>query len=31
MSGMVAIGMVGVLIDIALRRLQQFIEARRGL
>ena len=31
MSGMVAIGAVGVLIDIALRRLQTFIEARRGL
>ena len=31
MSGMVAIGAVGVLIDIALRRLQAFIETRRGL
>ena len=31
MSGMVAIGAVGVLIDIALRRLQTFIETRRGL
>jgi ABC-type nitrate/sulfonate/bicarbonate transport system permease component len=31
MSGMVAIGVVGVLIDIALRRLQQHIETRRGL
>ncbi len=31
MSGMVAIGVVGVLIDIALRRAQQFIETRRGL
>jgi NitT/TauT family transport system permease protein len=31
MSGMVAIGVVGVLIDVALRRLQQFIETRRGL
>ena len=31
MSGMVAIGVVGVLIDIALRRLQQTIETRRGL
>ena len=31
MSGMVAIGVVGVLIDIALRRLQQSIETRRGL
>jgi NitT/TauT family transport system permease protein len=31
MSGMLAIGVVGVLIDSALRRLQQLIEARRGL
>lgn len=31
MSGMVAIGLVGVLIDVALRRLQQHIETRRGL
>jgi NitT/TauT family transport system permease protein len=31
MSGMVAIGMVGVLIDVALRRLQSAIETRRGL
>lgn len=31
MSGMVAIGAVGILIDVALRRLQQAIEARRGL
>jgi ABC-type nitrate/sulfonate/bicarbonate transport system permease component len=31
MSGMVAIGVVGVLIDMALRRLQQTIETRRGL
>jgi NitT/TauT family transport system permease protein len=31
MSGMVAIGIIGVLIDTALRRLQQSIEARRGL
>jgi NitT/TauT family transport system permease protein len=31
MSGMVAIGVVGLLIDIALRRLQQHIEQRRGL
>jgi ABC-type nitrate/sulfonate/bicarbonate transport system permease component len=31
MSGMVAIGLVGVLIDWALRRLQQHIEQRRGL
>ena len=31
MSGMVAIGVVGVFIDMALRRLQQFIETRRGL
>ena len=30
MSGMVAIGAVGVLIDVALRRLQTFIETRRG-
>ena len=31
MSGMVAIGVVGVLIDVALRQLQQGIETRRGL
>ena len=31
MSGMVAIGAVGILIDIALRRVQQAIETRRGL
>jgi preprotein translocase subunit Sss1 len=31
MSGMVAIGAVGLLIDIALRRLQAHIERRRGL
>jgi NitT/TauT family transport system permease protein len=31
MSGMLAIGVVGVLIDVALRRIQQTIEARRGL
>ena len=31
MSGMVAIGVVGILIDIALRRVQQAIETRRGL
>ncbi len=31
MSGMVAIGVVGLLIDVALRRLQQAIEKRRGL
>ncbi len=31
MSGMLAIGVVGVAIDVALRRLQQAIEARRGL
>lgn len=31
MSGMAAIGVVGLLIDIALRRLQQQIERRRGL
>ena len=30
MSGMIAIGVVGVLIDVALRRVQQAIEARRG-
>jgi ABC-type nitrate/sulfonate/bicarbonate transport system permease component len=30
MSGMVAIGVVGLLIDVALRRLQQHIETRRG-
>lgn len=31
MSGMIAIGLVGLLIDVALRRLQHFIEIRRGL
>lgn len=31
MSGMAAIGLVGLLIDIALRRLQQAIERRRGI
>ena len=31
MSGMVAIGVVGILIDVALRRVQQAIETRRGL
>ncbi len=31
MSGMVAIGVVGLLIDILLRRLQQVIETRRGI
>ena len=31
MSGMIAIGIVGLLIDIALRRLQHRIEQRRGL
>ena len=31
MSGMIAIGVVGVLIDIGLRRVQQHIEARRGV
>jgi ABC-type nitrate/sulfonate/bicarbonate transport system permease component len=31
MSGMVAIGIVGLLIDIALRRVQQAIENKRGL
>jgi ABC-type nitrate/sulfonate/bicarbonate transport system permease component len=30
MSGMIAIGAVGILIDIALRRLQQHIERKRG-
>jgi ABC-type nitrate/sulfonate/bicarbonate transport system permease component len=30
MSGMIAIGGVGILIDIALRRVQQRIETRRG-
>jgi ABC-type nitrate/sulfonate/bicarbonate transport system permease component len=31
MSGMVAIGVVGLLIDVLLRRLQQVIETRRGI
>lgn len=31
MSGMIAIGVVGLLIDIALRRLQRHIERSRGL
>jgi ABC-type nitrate/sulfonate/bicarbonate transport system permease component len=31
MSGMAAIGIVGVLIDIALRRVQYMIESRRGI
>ncbi len=31
MSGMVAIGVVGLLIDVALRRLQTAVEQRRGL
>ena len=31
MSGMIAIGVVGVVIDIGLRRVQQHIEARRGV
>ena len=31
MSGMVAIGVVGLLIDVALRRVQQAIEKRRGI
>lgn len=31
MSGMIAIGLVGLLIDVLLRRLQQSIETRRGL
>ena len=30
MSGMLAIGMVGVVIDVALRRIQRAIEAKRG-
>lgn len=31
MSGMIAIGVVGVLIDVMLRRMQQAIETRRGI
>ena len=31
MSGMIAIGVVGIAIDIGLRRVQQHIEARRGV
>jgi ABC-type nitrate/sulfonate/bicarbonate transport system permease component len=31
MCGMVAIGIVGLLIDVALRRVQLVIERRRGL
>ena len=31
MSGMLAIGVVGILIDVALRRVQQVIETRRGV
>lgn len=31
MSGMIAIGAVGILIDIGLRRVQQAIETRRGI
>jgi ABC-type nitrate/sulfonate/bicarbonate transport system permease component len=31
MSGMIAIGVVGILIDVALRRVQQTIETRRGV
>ncbi len=31
MSGMIAIGIVGLIIDIMLRKLQQAIETRRGL
>ena len=31
MSGMIAIGAVGLLIDVALRRVQQLVETRRGL
>jgi preprotein translocase subunit Sss1 len=31
MSGMLAIGAVGILIDVALRRVQRLIEIRRGI
>ncbi len=31
MSGMIAIGVVGIVIDIALRRVHQHIESRRGV
>ena len=31
MSGMLAIGAVGIVIDVALRRVQRLIEARRGI
>jgi NitT/TauT family transport system permease protein len=31
MSGMIAIGMIGLILDILIRRLQQVVEARRGL
>lgn len=31
MSGMIAIGLVGLVLDVLLRRLQQTIETRRGL
>jgi len=31
MSGMIAIGVIGFLIDVALRRVQLVIEARRGV
>ena len=31
MSGMIAIGIVGILIDVGLRRVQQLIETRRGV
>jgi len=31
MSGMIAIGIVGILIDVGLRRVQQVIETRRGV
>jgi len=31
MSGMIAIGAVGILIDVGLRRVQQVIETRRGV
>jgi NitT/TauT family transport system permease protein len=31
MSGMIAIGIVGTIIDIVLRRVQHMIEMRRGV
>jgi hypothetical protein len=31
MSGMIAIGLTGALIDVALRRVQQVIETRRQI